>query len=155
MDLIPVMNTCILFLLISYVLLYLSHQDFIEMYGLDYEIPMMGKITYAPTLTILKLWRKMLKHGLTKISANFLVKSHGLRSYYLGNDYIYHDVEDMCTYGCHTYVKEAIAKVERMFGTLTKESTPMPVDDCHPELDASSLLGLNDICIFQMVLRML
>ena len=42
-----------------------------------------------------------------------------------------------------------------MFGTLEKESTPLPIDDTHPELDESPLLGLNDHRKFQMLLGML
>ena len=49
-----------------------------------------------------------------------MVKEHGPRSYYLGNDYTYHDGEDMWTYGCKTYSKEAIDRVERLYGCLAK-----------------------------------
>ena len=38
-----------------------------------------------------------------------------------------------------------------MFRTLAKESTPLPVEDTHPELDDSPLLGLNDHRKFQML----
>ena len=89
------------------------------------------------------------------IAAIFLVKEHGPRSYYLGNDYTYHDGQDIWTYGVQTYATEAVAKVERLYGTLPKESTPLPVGDCHPELDTSSLLDLDDHRIFQMLLGML
>lgn len=61
----------------------------------------------------------------------------------------------MWTYSCKTYCTEAVARVERMFGTLEKESTPLPIDDTHPELDESPLLGLNDHRKFQMLLGML
>ena len=90
-----------------------------------------------------------------RIAAIFLVKEHGPRSYYLGNDYTYHDGQDIWTYGVQTYATEAVAKVERLYGTLPKESTPLPVGDCHPELDTSSLLDLDDHRIFQMLLGML
>ena len=90
-----------------------------------------------------------------KIASNFLIKAHGPRQYYLGNDYKYHDNDDIWTYGCHTYINEAVAKVERMFGVLAKEKTPLPVDDTHPELDQSPTLGLNDHRKFQMLLGML
>ena len=83
------------------------------------------------------------------------MKSHGPRNYYLGCDYKYHDGEDMWTYGGTTYTKEAIDRVERIFGTLSKESTPLPVTELHPELDTSPLLGLDDHRKYQMLLGML
>ena len=85
----------------------------------------------------------------------FLVKEHGPRKYYLGNDYVYHDGQDMWTYSCKTYAKEAVAKIERMFGNLKKEKTPLPREDCHPELDQSPLLDLDGHRKFQMILGML
>ena len=90
-----------------------------------------------------------------RIASMFLVKEHGPRAYYLGNDYTYHDTEDMWTYNCLTYTKEAIDRVERLYGCLPKESTPLPVNDCYPELDTSPLLPLDDHRKFQMLLGML
>ncbi len=92
---------------------------------------------------------------LTKISHNFLVKSHGPRSYYLGNDYTYHEDLDLWTYGGRTYTKDAVDRVEWIYGCLAKVSTPLLVTDCHPELDESPLLGLDDHRKFQMLLGML
>ena len=37
----------------------------------------------------------------------FLVKEHGPRKYYLGNDYSYHEAQDIWTYGGETYIKES------------------------------------------------
>ena len=85
----------------------------------------------------LKLLHMMLRCGIASI---FLIKSHGPRNYYLGCDYTYHDGEDMWTYGGTTYVNEAIARVERLYGTLPEESTPLPVTELHPELNTSPLL---------------
>ena len=90
-----------------------------------------------------------------RIASVFLVKEYGPRKYYLGNDYTYHDTEDMWTYGCQTYATEAVERVERIFGCLPQVSTPIPVTDCHPELDTSSLLGLDDHRNYQMLLGML
>ena len=42
-----------------------------------------------------------------------------------------------------------------MFGCLPKEGTPLPVKDCHPKMDTSPLLGLDDHRKFQMLLSML
>ena len=90
-----------------------------------------------------------------KISSAFLVKSYGPRDYYLDCNYKYHDGEDMWTYGGTTYTKEAIASVERIFGPLPKESTPLPATALHPELDTSPLLGLDEHRKYQMHLGML
>ena len=38
------------------------------------------------------------------IEQTFLVKESGIRDYYLGNNYKYHDGQDMWTYCCDTYV---------------------------------------------------
>ena len=89
------------------------------------------------------------------ISHTFLVKSQGPRSYYLGNDYTYHEGLDVWTYGGDTYTKHAIDQIERIYGCLPKEFTPLPVKDCRPELDTSPLLGLDDHRKFQMLLGML
>lgn len=53
-----------------------------------------------------------------RIASIFLVKEHGPRNYYLGNDYTYHDGQDIWTYGVQTYATEAVSKVERLYGTL-------------------------------------
>ena len=89
------------------------------------------------------------------VQDSFLVKESGPRKYYLGNDYSYHDHLGLWTFGGATYTKEAIARVERIFGCLAKQSTPLPVTDCHPEVDQSPLLGLDDHRKFQMLLGML
>ena len=53
---------------------------------------------------------------LHKISHTFLVKSHGPRSYYLGNDYTYHEDLDVWTYDGITYTKDVIGRTERIYG---------------------------------------
>ena len=45
--------------------------------------------------------------------------------------------------------------MEQIYGCLPKESAPMPVTDCHPELDDTPLLGIDDHRKFQMLLGML
>ena len=70
------------------------------------------------------------------IALVFLVKSHGLCAYYLGNDYHYHEDIDVWTYSTETYTKDALACVEQIFGCLPKNSTPLPLN-CHPETDVS------------------
>ena len=89
------------------------------------------------------------------IASMFLVKEHGQQSYYLGNYYMYHGGEDVWTYGCKTYSKEAIDRVERLYGCLAKEYPPLPVVDYHPEMDDSPLLLLDNHRKFQILLGML
>ena len=79
----------------------------------------------------------------------------GTRKYYLGNDYTYHDGQDMWTYGSQTYDIDAVSRVKRIYGCLLKYSTPLPVPDYHPVMDATLLLGLDDHHTFQMLLGML
>ena len=92
---------------------------------------------------------------LNYIQGAFLVKESGPRKYYLSNDYTYQEQYAHWTYGNTAYTKEAIARVERIFECLAKQSTPLPVTDWHPEMDSSLLLGLEDHRTFQMLLGML
>ena len=102
-----------------------------------------------------KLVAKDADSWLQKISHTFLVKSHGPRSYYLVNNYTYREDLDVWTYGGREYTRDAIGRVERIYGCLTKVSTPLPVTDFHPDLNESLLLGLDDHRKFQMLLEML
>ena len=90
-----------------------------------------------------------------QISSIFIVKWYGPRICYLGNDYAYHDTQYMWIYGSQTYAKEAVARVEIIYGCLSKESTPLPVINCHAELETFPLLGIDDHHKFQMLLWML
>ena len=54
------------------------------------------------------------------IASVFIIKEHGLRNYYLGDDYTYHSGQDMCTYGCQTYNKEAMTRIEHIYDCLPK-----------------------------------
>ena len=102
-----------------------------------------------------KIVAKNPTHLVEKIFSAFLVKEHRPRSYYLGNNYTFHEEHNMWTYGCETYFKEAIAHVERLFGCLRNESTILPTDDCHAELDDYPLLNLDKHRTYQMLLGML
>ena len=84
-----------------------------------------------------------------QIASTFIIKEHGPRSYYRNNDYSYHDGQNMWTYGCQSYTKEEVSRVERIYECLPKESTPLPVIDCHPELNKSPLLCLDNHRKFQ------
>ena len=85
----------------------------------------------------------------------FLVKESGICDYYLSNNYKYHEGRDLWSYGCDSYVDEAVKKVEAEFWCLRQTKTPMPTSDCHPELDNTPLLSLDDHRRFQMLLGML
>ena len=84
-----------------------------------------------------KVVTKSSSYWIDHISSAFIVKQHGPHNYYLRNDYTCHDCQDMWTYDCQTYAKAAISKVEPIYGCPSKESTPLPVTNCHPELDIS------------------
>ena len=92
---------------------------------------------------------------LDMIASVFLVKKHGSRNYYLGNNYIYHETQDMWTYGYKMYATDDVVRVESLFGCLPKVSTHIPVTDCHPELANFPLMGLDDHLEYQMLLEML
>ena len=89
------------------------------------------------------------------ISAVLMVKSHGPRQYYLGNNYTYHPQHKIWTYNCKTYEQEALRKAEDILGILPKKSTPLPAKDCHPKLDESPLLDLHWHHNYQILLGIL
>ena len=91
---------------------------------------------------------------MNKIKANFLVKSAGEPDYYLGNHYRYEDKEGLWTYDCNKYVAEAVRKVEKIVGTIKYRNTPLPTDDCHPEMDESDILNKKNHKLFQQLLGM-
>ena len=90
-----------------------------------------------------------------RIASIFLIKEHGPRNYYRRNNYTYHSDQNIQIHGCQTYAKESVARVERLYGCLTKESTPIRVTDCHSELDDTPLLDIDDHHKFQMLLEIL
>ena len=61
----------------------------------------------------------------------------------------------MCVYGIPTYAKNNIARVERIYGCVSKVSTPLPTTDYHPEMNKSPVLKYNDHRKCQMLLWML
>ena len=61
----------------------------------------------------------------------------------------------MRTYSSKTYAAEAVKRIEQVFGCVSKETTATPVKECHPEMDNSPLLELDDHRKFQMLLGML
>jgi hypothetical protein len=83
------------------------------------------------------------------IQAIYAVKSIGPPDYYLGNDYK-KDRQGRWCIGCKKYLKEAIKRVERMFGSLRKYSNPMETGD-HPELDTSEVMDDDGHRKYQML----
>ena len=83
----------------------------------------------------------------------YTIKGQGPPDYYLGNDYKKHK-GNRWAIGCQKYLKEAIARVESMFGTLRKHSVPLPGKD-HPEEDQSDILGDDKHRKYQMLIGML
>jgi hypothetical protein len=73
-----------------------------------------------------------------QITAVYTIKSQGPPDYYLGNNFK-KDKKDRWCIGSVKYVKEAVHRVENMFGTLTKHDIPMVSSD-HPEMDDSNIL---------------
>ena len=61
----------------------------------------------------------------------------------------------MWRYGVQVYAKEILSCVERIYGCLPKDSTPISVIECHLELDDTSFLELDDNHKFEMLLGML
>jgi hypothetical protein len=59
--------------------------------------------------------------------------------HYLGNKYRKYSRGHRAI-GCKRYLKEALTRVETMFGTLYKKSVPLPAGD-HPEMDTSAVLN--------------
>ena len=93
-------------------------------------------------------------HWMEKIKTNFLVKSAGEPDYYLGNHYRYEKDEGIWTYDCNKYVTEAIRKAESYNGTIATRNTPLPTNDCHPEMDDSAILSKKDHRFYQQLLGM-
>jgi hypothetical protein len=56
--------------------------------------------------------------------------------------------------GCKRYLKEALSRVETMFGVLTKQSVPLPAGD-HPEMDTSAVLNDDEHRKYQMLIGIL
>jgi hypothetical protein len=83
----------------------------------------------------------------------YVIKAKGPPDYYLGNDYK-KDSRGRWAIGCKRYLKEALSRVETMFGILTKKSVPLPGGD-HPEMDTSAVLNDDEHRKFQMLIGML
>ena len=83
----------------------------------------------------------------------YTIKGKGPPDYYLGNDYK-KQKNGRWAVGCKKYLVEALKRVEEMFGSLPKQTTPLPTND-HPELDNTFLLDDDRHRKYQMLLGML
>jgi hypothetical protein len=87
------------------------------------------------------------------IKATYDVKSEGQPDYYLGNDYK-KDSKGRWCFGCKRYIKEALTRVESIFGTLKKSTVPIFAGD-HPESDDTAVLDDDMHRKYQMLIGIL
>lgn len=87
------------------------------------------------------------------IKETYNIKSEGPPDYYLGNDFK-QDKKGRWCFGCKRYIKEAIIRIETMFGTIPKSTVPMTASD-HPETDDSEVLDDEKHRQFQMLMGIL
>jgi len=84
---------------------------------------------------------------MAQLKKPFTIKNDGVPTFYLGGDVTVNDGTVLL--GSKTYVREALAKVEKIIGRmLLKQCTPMAPDD-HPELDESAPLDETGISDYQ------
>ena len=76
-----------------------------------------------------------------KLQEMYTIKDPGPPKYMLGFDI--HRTGNFWTFGSKTYVKQAIERVEKLFGTIKKERIPMIKGD-HPEQDQYPLLSAKN-----------
>ena len=82
-----------------------------------------------------------------------LTSSKGPPDYYLGHDYK-KDKQGRWCVGCKKYLIEATNRIEKIFGDLPKENTPMVTGD-HPEEDTTRLLNEDEQNNYQMLIGIL
>ena len=90
---------------------------------------------------------------MNSIKETYNIKSEGPPDYYLGNDFR-QDSKGRWCFGCKRYIKEALVRIELMFGTITKSTVPMASGD-HPEMDESEPLDDEKHRKFQMLIGIL
>ena len=88
---------------------------------------------------------------INKFKKVYTIKDSGPLKYMLGFDI--HRKSNFWTFGSKTYVKQAIERVEKLFGTIKKDRIPMVKGD-HPEQDQFPLLGALDIEFYHMLIGM-
>ena len=90
---------------------------------------------------------------MNQLQSKYTIKNIGVDNYFLGGEYKVSS-KGMVSLGCSTYLKEALSRIENIFGTLEKADTPMIPNDS-PELDESRLLDDEQHKQFQMMIGML
>jgi hypothetical protein len=93
------------------------------------------------------------KSIMDRIEKVYTIKDIGPPNYYLGNDYK-KDRRGRWCIGCKKYLKEAVKRVEGMFGSVKKYSSPSETGD-HPEMDTSKLLNDEGHRRYQMLIGLL
>lgn len=86
-----------------------------------------------------------------ELQKTYTIKDPAPPSYYLGNDF-----QSISTghtiVSCNTYLKEALTRVERLYGKVLRQyRSPMENGD-HPEDDSSELLPPEEVQTFQQLL---
>ena len=89
-----------------------------------------------------------------KIKDCFHVKPASAPNYYLGNNYFCEEKEQLWTYKCNKYLDKAVRHCEATSGTNPYQKTPPPSADCHPELDTSNIMTLEEHRCYQQLLGM-
>lgn len=88
---------------------------------------------------------------LEPLQKQFVIKQAGRPSSYLGNDLVFDEQSGMYRMGCATYLKEALTRIEKIFGEIRKQKSPMS-DKARPEIDDSPLLSVEDHRTYQMLI---
>lgn len=81
----------------------------------------------------------------------FKLKGTGPISFHLGCDFFRDHKEHLC-YAPRKYIEKMLENYKRLFGTYPKPATSPLVKGDHPELDASELLDLEGIKIYQSLI---
>ena len=98
-----------------------------------------------------KIVAKDCEQYMEELKKVYIIKNIGPPQYYLGNDYTQQNGKTYVS--AKTYCKEAVSRLERLYGCLKKQRSPMPKDD-HPEMDTSAFLDDEGIRTYQMLIGM-
>eukprot|EP00957_Ditylum_brightwellii_P181573 13830723-Ditylum_brightwellii.AAC.2 len=88
------------------------------------------------------IFSKRAQRIMDQLKSVYTIKAVGPPEYYLGNDFK-KDKKGRWCIGCKKYILEAINRVERLLGKISKHDTPMLAGD-HPEMDTSEILTDSD-----------
>ena len=88
---------------------------------------------------------------LDPLQQHFVIKHAGKPKSYLGNDLILDERTGLYRMGSVTYLKEALTRIEKIFGEIKKQKSPMS-NKARPETDTSPLLCTKDHRTYQMLI---